>query len=96
MLVVALFGEWGGGGTGNVWEYDDKRRCIRSFRTTVMFVLGEIKKIVNGYDTVRVRPFMVSIRCRTADRFVSVKLRITAKYGPFTVRIQYGAYYCAH
>jgi hypothetical protein len=69
MLVVILFGEWGEGGTGNVWEYDDKQRCIRSFRTTIKLVLGEIKKIVNGYDTVCLRPFTVSIRCRTADRF---------------------------
>jgi hypothetical protein len=29
MLVFVLFGGWGGGGTGSLWEYDDKRRCIR-------------------------------------------------------------------
>ncbi len=65
------------------------------FKTTVMLVLGEIKKIVNGYDTVRLRPFTVSICCRIADRILSAESRKTAKYGPFTVRIQYGAYYCA-
>ena len=90
MLVDVLFGEWGRGGTGSLWEYDDKRRCIQSFRTTVMFILGEIKKIVNGYDTVRLRPFTETIRCRTADRILAVNLRKTAKYGPFTIRIQYG------
>ena len=51
-----------------------------------MVVLEEMKTIVNGYDTVRLRPFTVSIRCKTADRIVSVKLEKTAKYGPFTIR----------
>ena len=55
-----------------------------------MLVLREIKRIVNCYDTVRLRPFTVSIRYKTTDRIVFVKLEKTVKYGPFTVRIQYG------
>ena len=55
-----------------------------------MLVLREIKEIVNGYDTVRLRSFTVSIRYKTPDRIVFVKLEKTVKYGPFTVWIQYG------
>ena len=81
--------------SGNTMTNDVVYNRVRSFRTTLMLILGRIKKTVNGYDTVRLRPFTASIRCRTADRIVSVKLRKTAEYGPFTIRIQYGPYYCA-
>ena len=54
----------------------------RSFRTMLMLVLREIKKIVNGFGAVRLRPFMVLIRYKTADCIVFVKLKKTAKYGP--------------
>ena len=42
-----------------------------------MLVLREIKEIVNGYDTVRLRSFTVSIRYKTPDRIVFVKLEKT-------------------
>jgi hypothetical protein len=98
MLVFVLYGGWrdeirktyGNTMTNNV-VYDR----VRSFRTTSTLVPEEMKTIVNGNDTVRLRLFTVLIRCKTADCIVSVKLEKTAKYGPFTIRIQYGPYFCA-
>ena len=68
---------------GNTMTNDVVYDRVRSFRTTTMLVLEEIKTIINGYDTVRLRLFTVSIRCKTADRIVSGKLGKTAKYGPY-------------
>ena len=67
--------------------------CIQSFMVVAILVPGEIKQIMNGYDTARLGSLTRSIHYETTDCIASVKLEKTAKYVLFSIRIQNGRIY---
>jgi hypothetical protein len=56
---------------------------------------GRTERSVYGSKRIKYGMFTVTLRYKTASCIVSVKLEKTAKYGPFTIRIQNGTYFCA-
>ena len=58
-----------------------------------MIILYE--SIEDAYDTAYLRPVTVEIPDDMVIRIITVICRKTGRYGLFTIRILYGAYFCA-